>query len=266
MDGAFAGTDATFGPGHSLEFVATFGAATFQHVAFTDNFNSAWAMFSTRGRPASSTPAPTPAAVPPTPRSGAWPYVGSPHVYRIEWDAGQVQYFVDGNLVAHRQRQLRPEPERAPPATSTPAAPSLSVDWLHLSPYPASGTFLSRVFDAGQAADWGALSWNANAPPNTSVQISVRTGNTPDPRRDLDRLHPDRQQRRRHPRQLPLRPVPGRAWVERSEPDADPERRLDRLHDGGRHDCADDHAEDAGAERHRTSHATRTSTSSSARR
>ena len=49
VDGGFAGTDATFGPGHSLEFDATFGAATFQHVAFTDNFTSAWAMFSTRG-------------------------------------------------------------------------------------------------------------------------------------------------------------------------------------------------------------------------
>ena len=59
--------------------------------------------------------------------------------------------------------------------------PGLSVDWLHLSPYPSSGTFLSRVFDAGQAADWGALSWHANAPPNTSVQISVRTGNSPTP-------------------------------------------------------------------------------------
>ena len=31
-----ANTSATYGPGHSLEFVATFGAATSQHVALTD--------------------------------------------------------------------------------------------------------------------------------------------------------------------------------------------------------------------------------------
>ena len=33
--------------------------------------------------------------------------------------------------------------------------PGLPVDWLHLSPYPSSGIFLSRVSEAGQAADWG---------------------------------------------------------------------------------------------------------------
>ena len=48
VDGAMANTVATFGPGRSLEFVATFGSAKFQHVAFTDNFKSVWAMFSTR--------------------------------------------------------------------------------------------------------------------------------------------------------------------------------------------------------------------------
>ena len=41
MDGGLAHTDAAFAPGHSLEFSATFGAAPFQHVAFTDNFTSA---------------------------------------------------------------------------------------------------------------------------------------------------------------------------------------------------------------------------------
>ena len=48
VDGALAHTEATFGPGHALEFVATFGSAKYQHVAFTDNFKSVWAMFSTR--------------------------------------------------------------------------------------------------------------------------------------------------------------------------------------------------------------------------
>ena len=50
-----------------------------------------------------------------------------------------------------------------------------------MSPYPGSGAFTSRVFDAGQAADWGALTWNSAAPSGTGVALSVRTGNTPTP-------------------------------------------------------------------------------------
>ena len=34
VDGTMAGTTATFGPGRSLEFVATFSAQSFQHVGF----------------------------------------------------------------------------------------------------------------------------------------------------------------------------------------------------------------------------------------
>ena len=98
VDGAFAGTNATFGPGHSLEFEATFGAASFQHVAFTDNFNSAWAMFSTRGSNNQLfTSTNTGGGATDTPIGGQ--YIGSAHQYRIEWDAGQVQYYVDGTLV-----------------------------------------------------------------------------------------------------------------------------------------------------------------------
>ena len=100
VDGGLAGTDATFGPGHSLEFAATFGAATFQHVAFTDNFTSAWAMFSTRrlDQPALRQHQHR-RRCRRHPGRRAWPRLGSQHVYRIQWDAGQVQYYIDGNLV-----------------------------------------------------------------------------------------------------------------------------------------------------------------------
>ncbi len=61
--------------------------------------------------------------------------------------------------------------------------PELSVDWLRMSPYPASGTFDSRVFDAGsgQSVNWGALTWNSATPSGTGIAMSVRTGNTPTP-------------------------------------------------------------------------------------
>ena len=62
-------------------------------------------------------------------------------------------------------------------------AKDLRVDWMRMSPYPASGTFDSRIFDAGvgQTADWGALNWNSSTPAGTGIAISVRTGDTPTP-------------------------------------------------------------------------------------
>ena len=52
---------------------------------------------------------------------------------------------------------------------------------MRLSPYPATGTFDSRVLDAGQSVNWDALSWTADTPAGTGVALSVRTGNTPTP-------------------------------------------------------------------------------------
>ena len=50
-----------------------------------------------------------------------------------------------------------------------------------MSPYAASGTYLSRVFDGGQSTAWGSASWNATIPSGAGLTISVRTGNTPTP-------------------------------------------------------------------------------------
>ncbi len=155
------------------------------------------------------------------------PLAGTPHTYRIEWDTTQVRYYVDGmTLVATHAANFGATQMRPLASDFNSGGPEVSVDWLRMSPYPASGTFDSRVFDAGpgQSVNWGALTWNSATPPGTGIAISVRTGNTPTPDGTLERLHPDRHQRRRHPRQHPLRAVPGRAQHERPEPDADPER------------------------------------------
>ena len=185
VDGALAGTTATFTPGHSLEFSATFGAAAFQHVALTDNFNNAWAMFSTRSSTSqlyASTNASDTGGIQDTPIGAPNQYVGSQHLYRIQWDATQVQYYVDGTLV-HTQAATFTQNLNVATSDFNVGGPELSVDWLHLSPYPASGTFDSRVFDAGpgQSVDWGALSWNSATPSGTGLAISVRTGDTPAP-------------------------------------------------------------------------------------
>jgi len=58
---------------------------------------------------------------------------------------------------------------------------SVSVDWLRMTPYAASGSFFSRVFGAGAPVDWTNVSWTAETPTGTSLALAVRTGNTPNP-------------------------------------------------------------------------------------
>ena len=40
----------------------------------------------------------------------------------------------------------------------------LILDWMRMTPYAASGSYQSRVFDAGQAASWGPVTWSASTP------------------------------------------------------------------------------------------------------
>src|SRR5262249_48572704 len=48
VDGARAGSNTMFGPGSSLDFIATLSGAAFQNVGLGTDFNSTpWAMFST---------------------------------------------------------------------------------------------------------------------------------------------------------------------------------------------------------------------------
>ena len=49
------------------------------------------------------------------------------------------------------------------------------VDWLHMSPFAETGTFLSRVFDASHQVGWQSLSWQAQLPQGTALALSVRT-------------------------------------------------------------------------------------------
>ncbi len=59
-----------------------------------------------------------------------------------------------------------------------------------MSPFAASGTFESRVFDAGRTAQWGALSWSASTPAGTSLTLSVRTGDTATPDESWSAFNP----------------------------------------------------------------------------
>ena len=181
-NGAYARTDTAYPAGRALEFKATFNAIPFETAGFATDLNAApWATFSTKSD------GNTLFTRTDNGQSGGQQetdlgsgLLGSPHLYRIEWGASDVKFYVDGSLVATHTVTF-PQNLRVIASEFNSGGPELTVDWMRMSPYPGSGAFTSRVFDAGQAADWGALTWNSAAPSGTGVALSVRTGNTPTP-------------------------------------------------------------------------------------
>jgi hypothetical protein len=179
VDGARAGTDALYGPGRSLEYVATFNAAPNQHIGFGITYNDTpYAIFSTAGGSSLQARTHTGVAETNTTIPGGW--LAARHRYRIEWNTSSVVFSIDGAQVASHPVSVG--------GTLRPLASdygvgggALTVDWLRMSPYPASGTFVSRVFDAGATVTWSTLSWTSDTPAGTSVKMSVRTGDTPTP-------------------------------------------------------------------------------------
>jgi hypothetical protein len=146
VDGAHASTVASFGPGRSLEFVATYRAATFQNVGFAADasFNSPWVVIGEGGATD---------GVYARASSGASvllsnTVLGSPHRYRIDWNATNFVFWVDGVQVTTLTFTVASNMV-AIVSDLNVGGNSLSVDWLRVTPYAASGSFTSRVFDQG---------------------------------------------------------------------------------------------------------------------
>jgi len=185
VDGARSNTTTFYGPGRSLDFAATFTADPFQHVGLGEAFEDPpWAMFSTGGgalavglyaRTAAAGGGPAEN----TPIAGVDPLVE--HDYSIEWTPTEVRYYVDGDLVATHAiaiaTQMRPIA-----SDFTVGGGNVDVDYVDLYAYPQSGTFTSRVLDAGDSrATWRTLSAAADTPAGTGVTFEARTGSTPTP-------------------------------------------------------------------------------------
>ena len=100
VDGALTGTVAAYGPGLSLEFVATFSGDAWQHIGFGIDYSAApWIIFSTRQGGQLYARTNTEAADPlDTMIPGDW--FGTPHRYRIDWQPTQVVFSIDGTVVA----------------------------------------------------------------------------------------------------------------------------------------------------------------------
>jgi hypothetical protein len=59
----------------------------------------------------------------------------------------------------------------------------LCVEWMRISPYADAGRFKSRVLDAGGTVDWATVSWQADVPEGTGMDIAVRVGDSDRPDR-----------------------------------------------------------------------------------
>jgi hypothetical protein len=177
VDGALAATDTYDGAGRSIEFVATFGAASFQHVGFGQTLAStgeSWAMFSTLNT-ADSLYARTDNNGVMADHLIAGTWIGSPHRFRIDWMASSVVFSIDGTVVDTQSvaigAQMRPVV-----SDYTAGGQVVSVDWLRMTPYGSPGMFTSRVFDAGESVSWTGLSWTADVPSGTALSMTARAG------------------------------------------------------------------------------------------
>ncbi len=167
---------ASYTPGRSLEFMATFGSDGYQHVGFGLTFNETpWAIFSTFSGSGLYVRTNNGTGQTDTPIAGNW--LNAPHRFRIDWNASSVVYSIDGTTVATHpitiSVNMRPIVSDYLAGGST-----VSVDWLRLTPYATPSVFTSRVFDASAPVSWTTANWTADLPAGTSVVVRVRTGNT----------------------------------------------------------------------------------------
>jgi len=174
VDAALVGTNTYYSPGHSLEFVATFGANTSQHVGFGTDLNAPpWAIFST-GYPSGTTlkaRTNNGSTFIDTDLGGA--YLGAPHRYRIAWTTTGVVYSIDGVQVASHAIAITAS--MRPVGSDLAGGPTLSLDWLRMSPYTSSGLFTSRVLDAGVTANWLGLTSTVTLPTGSTISFMTRT-------------------------------------------------------------------------------------------
>jgi hypothetical protein len=187
VDGGRVRADADVPQGHAIEFRATFGTAASQHAGLAGAGSvdtGPWAIFSTSGGnglwartfvangvdPEQDTPISAITGLDPT----------QPHTYRIEWSATTVSYFVDGDPtpVATHTAAIA-GPMHAVVSDSTPGGDVVGIDWLDLGFFPLTGTFTSRVLDAGDAAaSWGTLTPSVSTPGTTTVTLATRSAQT----------------------------------------------------------------------------------------
>ncbi|HTZ45177.1 MAG TPA: DUF4082 domain-containing protein [Jatrophihabitans sp.] len=109
-------------------------------------------------------------------------WTAAPHVFRIDFSSTAATFYLDGvQKYTHAFSTRYASTYRPNFGNTVTTGTGLVLDWLRLGPFAASGTFTSKVLDAGASVNWGALSWDADVPTGTTLTVKVRTGNTATP-------------------------------------------------------------------------------------
>ncbi|HUP13702.1 MAG TPA: T9SS type A sorting domain-containing protein, partial [Niastella sp.] len=102
--------------------------------------------------------------------------------YRIKWNENNFEFYVDSSATPVATISLTVSSGLYLQVSDVNINDgTLSVDWLRATPYVASGTYTSRVADAGAITNWGVVKYNRETPVGTTLAISVRTGNSTNP-------------------------------------------------------------------------------------
>jgi hypothetical protein len=182
LDGAsIVGGAATVTPGHSLEFVGKFTGAAGQNAGFMVNGGLSQMPYAVFGTKASGTLlARSVMALKTIETPIAGFTFNQPHKFRIDWTSSSVVYWIDDvKVVTHTiavTQNMRPGANDL-----TVGDGALVLDYMRMTPYSATGTFTSAVFDAGAPVTFTTLTWSAITPVGTTVAVQYRTGNTPTP-------------------------------------------------------------------------------------
>jgi hypothetical protein len=153
VNGASAGTSSTYNSGRTLDFKATFASpgTPFAHVGFGTTYNdqTPWAIFSVKGDGElyARTNNNAGGVVETSLGTG---YLGSPHRYRIEWNAGKVVYYVDGSVVATHEVSFGATKMRPLVSEYNAGGGELRVDWLRMSPHTHRDHSIVGHGDAGE--------------------------------------------------------------------------------------------------------------------
>ena len=173
VDGSLTGTTTTYSAGVSLSFVATFGGEGFEHIGLGTDLNAApWAIFST-GIGGTLQARSTDGFFNTSADLGAG-FIGSPHLFRIDWTANQVVFSIDGTQVS-TQTAVITTPMRPLASDFTVDSTSVSVDWLQMTPYLSPCTFVSHTIDAGAGRTWLNLDATTATPSGAGIAIDTRT-------------------------------------------------------------------------------------------
>ncbi|MBU1674280.1 fibronectin type III domain-containing protein [bacterium] len=183
LDGARAHPLATFAypvadEVRTLEFKATYNTGIYQHAGFGLTFQEyPYAIFSTSGTGGAIFIHTRLDASTGLSESISSSYLGAPHTYRIEWRAGTVDYYIDGDHVGQHAYGITTD-LRPVFFDRYTGAPTLDIDWVHMSDFSAAGSFESHVHGTGATSFWEAANWTADVPDGTTLELYVRTGDT----------------------------------------------------------------------------------------